>query len=295
MCARAGSGNLNPLTRLCAVSSNTAYAQGLGRACVGALLFALPLFMTMEMWWFGFTIDRLRLAVLLLATFPVLVGLSYFAGFERAFGLRAHLLDSFAAIAVAAVVGGAALALFGVLSWGQPFEEIVAKIAVVSFPGALGALLADKQLSQSHRDRGERGQRTFAARLFLMGVGALFVSLNVAPTEEMMLIAFQISPAQAALLAIVSLALLHAFLFWIDFPGREQRRGPSLNWLVLARMSLAAYGLCILTSLGLLWAFGRTDGVGRGELMEFVVVLSFAGVIGAGLAQLVLVDQRNGD
>lgn len=62
------------------MSDNAKYAEGLGRALIGASLFALPLYMTMEMWEFGFAMDRLRLAALLAATFPVLVGLSYFAG-----------------------------------------------------------------------------------------------------------------------------------------------------------------------------------------------------------------------
>lgn len=277
------------------MSLSAAYAQGLGRACIGALLFALPLFMTMEMWWFGFTIDKLRLAAMLAATFPVLVALSYFAGFERAFGLTEHVLDAFAALAIAALIGAAALLLFGVLRPGQPLDEIAAKIAVVSFPAALGALLADKQLGRRRDDNVVREPRPFAARLFLMGVGALFVSLNVAPTEEMLVIAFQISPWQTALLALVSLALLHALLFWVDFPGRDLRRGREPTWFALVRTSLSGYGLCVLVSLALLWAFGRSDGVAVSELIGFVVVLSFAGVIGAGLAQAVLVDQRDGD
>ena len=45
----------------------TAYARDLGRAFGGALLFSLPLLMTMEMWWFGFTLHPARLALFLLA------------------------------------------------------------------------------------------------------------------------------------------------------------------------------------------------------------------------------------
>lgn len=274
------------------MSANLDYAQGLGRAGIGALLFGLPLFMTSEMWAFAFTVHPWRLAALLGATFPVLVGLSYFAGFERTVRVLDDVLDALAAMAVAAAAGAAALVLFGVIRPGQPLEEIVAKIAVVTFPGAIGALLADKQLGQDEEQSEGHDQRGFGARLFLMGVGALFVALNVAPTEEMMLIAFQISPWQALALALASLALLHALLFWIDFPGRDARRGEKAHWLTLTSHSFAAYGLCLLISVALLWAFGRTEGTGIFELTEFAIVLAFAGAVGAGVAQLVVAERR---
>jgi putative integral membrane protein (TIGR02587 family) len=273
------------------VDDNRKYAEGLGRALLGASLFALPLYMTMEMWQFGFAMDRTRLAVLLIAVFPILVGLSYFAGFERAFGVVDHLLDAFAAIAVAAFAGACVLALLGVLAPGQAFGEWLGKIAVVTFPGAIGALLADKQMG-GNGARDLDADRSYLGRVFLMAVGALFVALNVAPTEEMTLIAHQISPWHAAILAIVSVAILHALLFWVDLPGRDARRGPNGFFSILLRYSFAGYGVCALCSLLLLWAFGRTDGVGLGELTEFIVVLSFPAVLGAGLAHFVVGERR---
>ncbi len=272
------------------MSGQAAYAQGLGRAFIGAALFTLPLYMTMEMWTLGFAMDRLRLALLLAVTFPVLIGLSYFAGFERAFGVVAHVLDTCAAIAVAATTSVIVMGLFGVLRFDQPATEWVGKVAVLAFPGALGALLADKQMSGCAADAD--ADRSYWGRLFLMGVGALFVALNAAPTEEMMLIAFQISPLQAALLACSSLALLHALLFWADLPGRKARRGDTSFVSVLRRYSFAGYGVCLAVSAFLLWTFGRMDGVSAAEAAEFIVVLAFPAVLGAGLAHFVVGERR---
>jgi len=61
---------------------------GLARAFGGAILFPLPLLMTMEMWSLGSTMDKLRLALFLAVMFPVLGGLAYYAGFEQSFGWR---------------------------------------------------------------------------------------------------------------------------------------------------------------------------------------------------------------
>ena len=268
------------------MQSNADYARCLGRASVGALLFALPLFMTMEMWELGFTADKLRIAAFLALTAPLLVGLSYVAGFERAFGLVDHLLDAFAAFLIAACVGALALVLFGVLRPGQPPIEILSKVALVTFPAALGALLADKQLGRKGSADAD-ADRAYLTRLFLMAVGAIFV----APTEEMVLIAEQIGPLQAALLAVVSLALLHALLFWVDFAesGPDDAGG---FWSVLLRYSVVGYALCALVSLFLLWVFNRTEGVPLSELAEYVAVLSFASVLGAGLAHAVVAERR---
>jgi uncharacterized membrane protein len=73
---------------------NAEYAGGLLRALLGAMVFALPLLMTMEMWELGASMDRLRLALLLLVTLPMLVALSFYAGFERTFSITDNILDA---------------------------------------------------------------------------------------------------------------------------------------------------------------------------------------------------------
>ena len=85
------------------------YARDLVRAAGGALLFSLPLLMTMEMWWFGFTMDPVRLAVFLFTALPLLTGLAYYAGFSaRHRGLRHAVLDTLVALAVGYLVAAAA-------------------------------------------------------------------------------------------------------------------------------------------------------------------------------------------
>ena len=54
----------------------------LARAFGGAIFFSTPLLMTMEMWWLGFYMDRLRLALLLLMMVPLLIALDHYAGFK---------------------------------------------------------------------------------------------------------------------------------------------------------------------------------------------------------------------
>jgi uncharacterized membrane protein len=68
------------------------FLRALARAFGGALLFALPLLMTMEMWQLGSTMPPLRLALFLGVMFPLLGALAYYAGFEKRLGWRDALL-----------------------------------------------------------------------------------------------------------------------------------------------------------------------------------------------------------
>src|SRR5687768_15817555 len=63
------------------------FAIGLARAFGGAVIFGLPMLMTMEMWALGSTMEPLRLALLVLLSIPLLIGLSHVSGFEETFGV----------------------------------------------------------------------------------------------------------------------------------------------------------------------------------------------------------------
>src|SRR3546814_11361266 len=69
-------------------AASSRFGVGIARAFAGALIFALPMLMTMELWHLGFYMDRYRLVLLMIVAFPMLVGLSYYGGFEETPRLR---------------------------------------------------------------------------------------------------------------------------------------------------------------------------------------------------------------
>src|SRR5690606_32958387 len=81
-----------------ALADDSAYIHDLGRAFGGALLFSLPLLMTMEMWALGFAAEPGRRLVFLLAALPVLFGLANYAGFSARRGLVNNALDTLVAL-----------------------------------------------------------------------------------------------------------------------------------------------------------------------------------------------------
>lgn len=268
--------------------SNSDYARGLARAFGGSVIFAFPLLMTMEMWWAGFAMAPHRLWLFLALGGPLLFGLSHFAGFRETYNWADDVLDALAAYAVGVVASAALLGLFSILEPGMPARELVGKVAVQALPAAIGALIARQQLKAGGGgDDDDNDRAGYLGQLFLMMVGALVLALNVAPTEEMALIAYRMSVWHVAALAVVSVVSLHLLVYSVGFAGQEEGH-PEGPLRTFAHFTLAGYAIALLLSLYVLWTFGRADGASMGELMKSAVVLGFPASLGAAAARLLV-------
>ena len=271
--------------------TNKDYAIGLGRAFGGAVIFAIPLLMTMEMWWLGFSMEPGRLLLFMSINFSILIGLSYFAGFERTFSWKEDAMDAFAAFGVGILTSAAMLALLAVITFDMTWGEIVGKVALQSVPTSIGAMLGRKQLGGGQDTRAEEERKAeagYGGELFLMLAGALFMAFNVAPTEEMILIAYQMSPWHTLALGVLSIVLLHVLVYTVGFSGQESRPEGGTFRSTFFHFTLAGYGIALLISFYVLWTFGRTEDVAPTEIANMVVVLGFPASLGAATARLVI-------
>ncbi len=260
----------------------------LGRAFGGAILFALPILMTMEMWWLGVSLEPWRLALLLSVDIPLLIVFSYYIGFRESFSWREDVVDAFVAVAVGFVASGASLLLFSVLEWGMSAGEIIGKIAVQAVPGSLGAILAAGQLGLKADEEKEARDRGYVAELVFMLVGALYLAFNLAPTDEIVLITTQFSPWHALALIVVSLIVMHAFVYNVEFQGQEVRPEDGTFWGLFVRFTVVGYAVALLTSLFILWIFGRTEGESFMQILNLTIVLGFPAAVGAAAARLIV-------
>lgn len=258
-----------------------------GRAAGGALIFSLPMLMTMELWWLGFYLDRVRLTLLFLTTLPLLVILSRHIGFERTDGWRDDVVDALIALGVAALVCAALLTLFGAITIDTPWDEIAGKLAIQMAPASIGALLAKSQFG-AEAAGGDEKEETYGGELLLMAVGALFLGLNVAPTDEVMVISYQMSAWHALALLSLSLALMHGFVFAVGFAGGSETSPEDPWWSPFLRLTVPGYAIALAISLYLLWLFARTDGLPAEGIAVATIVLAFPSAIGAAAARLIL-------
>ena len=269
--------------------ANRVFLIGLGRAFGGALIFSLPMLMTMEMWWLGFSMERWKLALLLLATIPLLIGLSHYMGFEDTFGLKDDTVDAFVALAVGFFAGAVSLGLFSVIEPGMSAEEIIGKVSIQAVPGSIGAMFAQSELGGNEkRQREKKRHAGYFGDLFIMAAGALFLALNVAPTEEIVLIGHQMSPWHSIALVLVSLLVMHAFVYSVEFQGSAAiPEGVSL-YSIFFRHTVVGYAVVLLMGAYILWTFGRTDDLAVGQVISVLVVLGFPSAVGAAAARLIL-------
>ncbi len=258
------------------------------RAFAGALIFTIPMMMTMELWQLGFIVSPLKLALLFIVMLPLLTGLSWIGGFEPTSALGDDIIDALVAVTIAAIMSVAILLLFGIIEWGMPPSEIVGKLALQTFAGSFGAILARSQLSgQAEKSKKER-RSWYPASLIVMCAGALFLGLNIAPTEEVILLSYKMDIWRLLLLVATTLVLMHAFVYFVGFRGAPEQVPGATFFSQFARYTVVGYALSLIIGLYLLWSFGRTEGTSFGETVSACIVLGFPNAVGAAASRLIL-------
>lgn len=266
----------------------------LARAFGGAILFSFPLLMTMEMWFLGFYIDAWRLALFTLLTVPLLVGLSYYDGFEPTSYLTDDVVDTFVAYAVGFVTATAVMLVFGIIKPEMSAGEIIGKISIQAVMCSFGAMFAQSLLAggddADEREQSEERKReaSYFGELFLMAVGAVFLSMSVAPTEEIELISYRMSHWHTFILAVATLLLMQAFVY-AEFRGKEKTQAHAESFAkMFFRFTIVGYAIVLLISFYILWTFGTIDAMNFSEKIRVVVVLGFPAAIGASASRFIL-------
>ncbi len=274
-----------------AIHTNRHFLISLGRAFAGAILFSFPVIMTMEMWSLGFSIDRYRLVLFMFLAVPLLTGLSYYIGFEDTSSILDDIVDAFVAYAVGFITSAVFLFLFNVMNFEMSVDEIIGKISIQAVVAAIGAMLAQSELGNHNREakkhEKKRRNASYSGELFLMAVGALFLAMNPAPTEEIILIGFKMTDAHVIILALFTLMIMHAFVYKVEFRGQHTHGGDS-QWKVFLRFTVVGYALALLIGLYLVWTFGHTDGLSAENIAKITVVMAFPASLGAAASRLIL-------
>jgi putative integral membrane protein (TIGR02587 family) len=225
--------------------------------------------------------------ILTLLALPLLVGMSFYAGFEETFTLGGDVLDALVAYAVGIVTATIVLPLLGIIDLSMSPREMVGMIALQAIPGSIGAVLARNQLGASERQEERRRRRAqYAGQLFLMTIGAVFFSISLAATEEMVILAYKMSAWHALTLVAVTLALMQAFLLGSRSRRREMARA---TWgHVLLRFAVTGYAIALVIAALMLWSYGRLDGLSISASFKAAVVLGFPAAVGAAASRVFL-------
>ncbi|WNG41055.1 TIGR02587 family membrane protein [Archangium violaceum] len=267
-----------------------------GRGIAGGLLFSLPLLYTMEVWWAGFITRPAHLLLYLLGTFVLLLGYNRYGGFRRDVDWSEVFTDSVEELGLGLLVSTGVLFLIGRITANSSWPEVVGMVTVEAGTVAIGISVGSAQFGGGGQGEGgkegnEAEEHDEAERvpgqLVIGFCGAVLFAANVAPTEEIVMIAVEQTPLRLLGTALLSLLLGGLILYQLDFTGahrftRHRQLGDVLMGTVIT------YALALASSALVLWFFGRFDGNGLSICVAQVVVLGFAGTLGASAGRLLI-------
>jgi putative integral membrane protein (TIGR02587 family) len=245
----------------------------------------------MEMWQLGFYLDRVRVVLFILFILPLLIVLDRYSGFMETSSWAKDAIDGVIAFGVGAVAATVILLLFNIIGPDMPVREVVGKVALQAVPGGFGAVLANSQFSADRGadDGGETRQASsYAAVLFIMLAGAVFLAFNVAPTEEIVLLSVRMSATHAIVMVLLTLGMMHAFVFAAGFRGSPDTHEHETGWNLFLRFTVVGYAVALLVSAYVLWTFGRFEGHPMNANTMHTVVLALPAGLGAAAARLIL-------
>ena len=262
------------------------YGRGIG----GGFLFSLPLILTMEVWTAGITVEPARLLPALIATFILLCGYNAYAGLRHETRLGEVLVDSVEELGLGLALSAGILWMLGRIDSSTGLSESLGLVLVEGLFVAVGVSVGTAQLTGGE-DQGlgaasKRGD-SVSNELVLAVCGAVLIAANVAPTEEILMLAAEMRPALLLVTLLASLALAATLLYYSDFTGSGRFAGNRGVFGVIHGTAIT-YAAGFVTSAALLWFFGRFDDHSLSLNVAQCVVLALAATLGAAAGRLLL-------
>jgi len=271
----------------------------LAHGVAGGLIFGIPLLFTMEMWWTGATMSRYELAALVVSSVVIAMAFDLFIGFgDHDSTGPSRVLDATSegviSVALATVIATFVLLLTGRIGPASDTDLAVwvGRIAAQVLPVSIGVAVANQVIPRdsASTDSGtpstpKMSTAKHAARdLGAAVAGALLVSLNVAPTDEVRRIGERASAAELVALAVFSLVATELIVFEAGWAGQSKRHAqPGLlqsPWVETVISYLAA----LLVSLAILATFSKLPSTD--SLIPLSITLGLPAALGAAAGRL---------
>lgn len=250
------------------------------RGASGGFLFGIPLLYTMEVWWIGSYTEPPLMLLVLAVTFIIVFLLNRTDGFRQLSPDRPlqAAMDSVEALAIGILCVTAVLVLLQEITWETALNEAVGKIILEGMPFAIGVALArsimaggqekpetdaaepqSKSFSQSRSGQSEVSNR-YNATLADAGatlVGTIFIAFNVAPTDEVTMLAAAVSPPWLLAIIVTSLIISYCIVFAAGFTTQERRFQQQGVFQKPIVETVMTYLLSLCAAAFMLWIFHR--------------------------------------
>lgn len=270
------------------------------RGASGGFLFGVPLLYTLELWTLGANADPSWL----LGTLGITFGLVYLITVTEGFRGNLRLsplglaMESIEALAIGILCALIALLLLCRITLATPVTEALGKLVFESIPFSLGVALARSMLSQGRsgsptrpRARRRRTSRwgNTVADLDATVIGAFVFSLNIAPTDEITILAASVPPLWLLLILSASLVITYVIVFVAGFTNQEERQQQRGLFQQPISETVVAYLVSLLVAVAVMFFFHRLNLHNPWqEWLSDTIVLGLPAAIGGAAGRLVL-------
>lgn len=289
--------------------------RDLARAVSGGLLFGVPLLYTMEVWWLGAHTSPGQMLITLALLFAALLGLNATVGFRdtRDLSIIEAAEDTLEAIAIGIVTTTLVLVVLRQITLETSLPSGLGSVVNECIPFCLGIgvarylLQGDPGLSEddtaeddtaeddtAEDDTTENGasedEATLRGSLADVGataLGATFVGLAIAPTDEVSMLAAAMGPAWQVVVLVGTLAMSYMVVFIAGFAGQDRRHQHQGIFDRPLTETFVTYLVALAVSAVLLWVFQR--GISPpSDFFARVVVLGLPASVGGAVGRLAL-------
>lgn len=274
--------------------------QDLLRAASGGFIFAVPLLYTMEMWEIGVTAALWQLLLFLGVAFAMNLGLAHSrsGGFKEETDWFATIEQAVDTIAVGIIGGGLVLLVLNQIELADPPESILGRVLAQAVPLSIGAALAsaifgprgNRTRDGDEEESGGNENKRSAWKAFLSdagatSLGAIFLAFSIAPTDEVSLLAVELTPKHQIALIGLSLLLSYMIVFVSGFSsGSHQQPGPFQLPITETAFS---YSLALVVAFAALLLFDRVELTDPPEqILALVIVLGLPASVGGAAGRL---------
>lgn len=270
-----------------------------GRGLAGGLLFSLPMLYTMELWWTGFIVKPFPLLTYFIVGIFILMVYNHYVGIRRDHSLWEGFIESLEEMGLGLILTASILWITHRITGEMSLNEISGKIIVEAVTVAIGISVGKAQLGiQSDEDEEDskgkmsdeksKSESNLLRTLNLSLCGAILIAGNVAPTEEIMVIALEAPAFKLLIIGLLSIGIGGAVLYYINFSGSRKWVSKPSGTMEIILGTLIMYAVSIAAAAFMLWFFNRFVGLSLYGIVAETVVLSFPAALGASAGRLLI-------
>lgn len=271
------------------------------RGASGGFLFGIPLLYTMEVWWIGSTVGPIRLLMALVLTFAVVFMLNRTSGFRKATDVNTidAVMDTIEAMGLGILCAGVILWLLQEITLQTPLNEAVGKLIYEGVPFTLGVALANQFLSgnsQGDQDTGNgptprpgsKGQLN--ETLSDIGgtmIGATIIAFNIAPTDEIPMLAAAVSGPWLLAVMVASLVISYGIVFQAGFANQQKRQQQQGIFQRPLSETIASYLISLIAGMAMLFFFDKVQFGDPWQMwLSHILLLGLPATIGGAAGRL---------